>query len=119
MRLCPKCLKSYKRSPEGKAARKTGTQWGKGKWPSFIYHNAPTRLCPMHARYAQADSAQRRSKKLNTIPRWADSKAISKKYLESINATQRTGIKHHVDHIIPLRGKYVSGLHIAENLQVI
>lgn len=59
-----------------------------------------------------ADQAQR-------TPKWADYKSIKKIYFEASIKTKETGIQHHVDHIVPLRGKLVSGLHVEYNLQVI
>ncbi len=58
-----------------------------------------------------AIGAKRRSTKLQRTPPWADLKAIEAIY------TRAQLLGEHVDHIIPLRGKLVSGLHVAENLQ--
>ena len=56
--------------------------------------------------------------KINRTPAWANNDAIKQIYIEC--AKRRTqGENVVVDHIIPLQGKIVSGLHVAENLRII
>jgi hypothetical protein len=63
---------------------------------------------------------QERDERLaRATPIWADKNAIAVKYKERNAMTQMTGVQHHVDHGIPLKGENVCGLHIAENLRVI
>ena len=63
--------------------------------------------------------ANRKAAKLQRTPPWVDHDAIAVFYAEAARLTVETGIEHHVDHIIPLQGKLVSGLHVHTNLQVI
>ena len=61
------------------------------------------------------------SKKLRT-PSWLTEihfERIENQYRLANLLTKVTGQLHHVDHIIPLHGKTVSGLHTPSNLQVI
>jgi 5-methylcytosine-specific restriction endonuclease McrA len=52
-------------------------------------------------------------------PKWADQGEIDRIYARCRYVTRRTGIKHHVDHIIPMTHPLVCGLHVPENLQII
>lgn len=60
-----------------------------------------------------------RAKTLRRMPSWVDKKAMQGFYAEARRLTRATGVAHHVDHIIPLQGELVSGLHVPENLQVL
>jgi 5-methylcytosine-specific restriction endonuclease McrA len=57
--------------------------------------------------------------KSRAIPPWANKEEILKVYEAAAELTKITGVEHHVDHIIPLQGKTVSGLHTHENLQIL
>ena len=63
--------------------------------------------------------AKRRAVKLNATPLWADFEKINKIYEEAVRLTKETGIQYEVDHIIPLQGENISGLHVENNLQII
>lgn len=63
-----------------------------------------------------AKNATRRAAKLNRSPVWADKTAIKKIYLQAKLLGELTGVPYHVDHMVPLQGEKVSGLHVEYNL---
>ena len=69
-----------------------------------------------------AISAKKRASKLKRTPSWLtneDLKEIKDIYRMAIRRQEVEGIAYHVDHIIPLQGKNISGLHVPNNLQIL
>lgn len=72
--------------------------------------------------YNRNKCAKRKYAKKNSIPSWYSKQDETYyrylkeqcRYLEKI-----TGIQFHVDHIIPIQGKLVCGLHVTENWQIL
>ena len=64
----------------------------------------------------------RRSLKISATPEWLNflhKTKIEEFYDVAAAVSVQTGVKHHVDHIIPLQGEFVCGLNVPWNLQVI
>lgn len=64
-------------------------------------------------------SRRRRISKLRRTPTWADLSRIRSIYERAAQMTRETGVRMHVDHVVPLQGEKVSGLHVHENLRII
>lgn len=74
----------------------------------------PEKLCAATSRY--------RAAKLRRSPEWLTEEhhwMIQEVYEIAKLRTDATGVPHEVDHVVPLQGDVVSGLHVPWNLQVI
>jgi len=107
-----------------------GANSGKIKTDNAEWYKANCRkVAQRHAAYdrayperAAARWARRRARKLRATPPWltpADRNRIDQFYVEARRLTCSTGVKHEVDHIVPLRGLGVHGLHVPWNLRVV
>lgn len=65
-----------------------------------------------------AKSMRYHADKMQRMPAWANQDHIDGMY-ELAQVFRDVGLDVHVDHEIPLRGKRVSGLHVADNLQIL
>lgn len=67
-------------------------------------------------------SAKNRAKRISRVPKWLTpehKKEIAQIYKKAKDMEKETGIGYHVDHIVPLIGKNVCGLHVPWNLQIL
>lgn len=82
----------------------------KAAWSAWARRNRPLVV---------AKSRTRRLRIIGATPRWVDLDAINAFYIEAAKLTVETGVPHEVDHIVPIDGKIVSGLHVPWNLQIL
>jgi hypothetical protein len=66
-----------------------------------------------------AKTSAYRAKRLNATPAWADQAKIDEYYETANGLSMLLGEWYHVDHVIPLQGKTVCGLHVHNNLQIL
>jgi 5-methylcytosine-specific restriction endonuclease McrA len=121
--ICKPCLKLYNmqyriENKDYLAAQKK--EYSKNNRP--IFKRTAKTWRTKHPEKKLADTRKRQVQKLNRTPKWltkSDWIEINWAYAWARQLTKETGIKHVVDHIIPLQGKTISGLHCPQNLQVI
>ena len=68
---------------------------------------------------AAANAARWRAALVQATPAWANQKKIAEFYETADGLSMLIGEWYHVDHIVPLQGKTVRGLHCEANLQVL
>jgi len=107
--------------PEKTIARVKSAEWRKAN-PNHAGSKEAKRNWKLNnVGKVRADTIKRRVSKLQRTPPWLN--AAQNAEIESIYnycaALRSVGLNYHVDHIVPLQGKTVSGLHVPWNLQVI
>ena len=65
------------------------------------------------------DASARRSAQSMATPAWADRKAMLAFYVRAKELSESTGQQYHVDHVVPILGRNVCGLHTEHNLQIL
>ena len=84
-----------------------------------LYRAASKRWSAKHPEKKRADTNCRRRRLRNQMPSWMSPTKMKCFYEQAQRLQECLGIKHDVDHIIPLAGRGISGLHVPWNLQVI
>jgi len=108
--------KIYRRENK-QAVKQQRSDWYQANRDAKLKKNAEWKSNNRHKLTAYA--AKRRAMLINAMPVWIDIAEIEFLYQERDRLTAETNIIHHVDHIIPINGVNVCGLHVPWNLRVI
>lgn len=138
---CKDCHKGFYKTDQGKLVRKKSYSSSKR---SQYYQENRDRDCRMNAEYYRRNKEQklaygkkhyqqnkskyaeytrrRQAKILQRTPNWLSDKQkseIQDFYWLAKDLTAVSGETYHVDHIVPLQGDNVCGLHVPWNLQIL
>jgi hypothetical protein len=97
-----------------------GVAWRKSRREQAAAHKKRYRSA--NPGKVNAWDARRRAQKIHAAPPWKNELndlIISEAYDLAARRTKIMGFPWHVDHIVPLQGKNVCGLHVGWNLRVI
>jgi len=115
---CRKCCKTYMKQyhseHKAESIARSNAWIKKTKYHRVLYKNNPEKF--------MASRRMRKLAKIHRTPKWLTKehkKQMQTEYSLALWCSKVMGIKYHVDHIVPLQGKQVSGLHVPWNLQVI
>ena len=128
---CAECCKIYKaawkeRNPDAFKVWRSGKEYYLNERNKKWKEENKERAANNNLKWSRANrdtinarTARRNAVKLKATPAWADLSEIRKFYEEADRLTKATGIPHEVDHIYPLQGTLVCGLHWEGNLQIL
>ena len=105
-----------------KVKQHNDTQYLKYEFEKHKWKVIKKRYAEKHKALLNAKAIAYQLNKKKRMPKWVDKDhmwLIKEAYELAALRTKQFGYPWHVDHIIPLQGELVSGLHVVENLQVI
>lgn len=108
---CTECKRIRQSSKSGAALDRHKKQ--KRSWEKLKYRTDVTYRARVISKTVAYDK-----RCTQATPKWADLERIDEVYRRCISWSYVTGIKCHVDHIVPLKGENVCGLHVHYNLHV-
>jgi len=137
-RWCCECAASANKTPEKKAYyRAKNAEWAQvnperkraAKQRREAHLRAAGELTSVRSGYCRtwraknpgrvrAAAMERHATKLRATPPWADHQKIAEMYKRATEQQEKYDAPVHVDHIVPLRGEKVCGLHVHYNLQL-